>query len=252
MDIKLTSKRRKRRVKCDETKPVCNRCLSTKRMCDGYSIMIDVPKRPSYQIARWEYARSVSDIQPKPLPATLPALDPTESRIFEAFRSKAIPELAGLRSAGFWRNVVLPACYSEPAILHASIALACATKLRCQQKASPGDNAYRATELISVAEYNKAITHLKEVMKHENSSSMRIMLIACVIFTAIEIFSGCVGKAIMHLDNGRKLLLQLHRFHRRCVTTPEPESKVTRLLFSPKPESVEDKLVNMFAHLDLQ
>ena len=254
MDIRLTPKRRKRRVKCDEKKPLCNRCLSTKRVCDGYGIVIDLPKRAPCRIARWGHKNSVSDIQPKPptVPTTLPALDPTESRIFEVFRSKTIPELAGLRSAGFWRNVVLPACYSEPAILHASIALACATKMRVEQKSSPSDHAYHATGLISVAEYNKAIAHLKELIKHENASSIRAILITCVVFATIEIFNGCVSKAIMHFDNGRKLLLQLRRSCRNCVTNPEPEINVTRLYFAPKPESVEDKLVNMFAHLDLQ
>jgi hypothetical protein len=50
-------------------------------------------------------------IRPQPAISlkSIPFLNTTESNIFEVFRSKPIPELAGVRSTGFWQNVVLPA-----------------------------------------------------------------------------------------------------------------------------------------------
>lgn len=47
-----------RRVKCDEAKPMCNRCMTSGRMCDGYK---NPPQKPSKQSASTE-----SDGVPEP------------------------------------------------------------------------------------------------------------------------------------------------------------------------------------------
>lgn len=184
-------------------------------------------------------------------PRSLPNLDSIELHGFELFCSNTIPELAGLRSSGFWRNVVLPACYSEPALLHASIGLACASKSRAEQTIAPSNTYVQNKRLIAVAEYNKSIRFLQEhIEKHEEAGSLRIVLIACVMFTTFELFSGRVGKAAMHLENGRKLLIQLYRTPKKRSAIAGPDSESTRLYFAQRPESVEDYLINIFAHMD--
>jgi hypothetical protein len=242
-------------VKCDETKPHCKRCISGKRKCDGYEIVIHVPRGDLHEFTRLEYKRRVSDIQPKPIanPSILPNLDPPESRNFELFRTKIIPEFAGLRSNGFWRDLVLPACYSEPAVLHASLALSSAHKYRAEQYHDPCRTGAQNFLLNVMAEYNKAIRSLnKYIREHADTGSLRVILITCVCFIVLELYGGCVEKATMHLDEGRKLLLQLARTRNSKSTAMNSENEVQALYFAPKPESVDDRLVNIFAHIDLQ
>ena len=241
-------------MKCDETKPYCKRCLSGKRICDGYNIVIDVPKRKLQEISHLDRGR-IPDILPKPMITldSLPTLDPMKSPIFEHFRSQTIPELAGLRSSGFWRNVALPACYSEPAILHASLALSCAHRFRAEQKSGRSQPSSQSIRLIAIVEYNKAIHSLNEqILEHENASSLRVILIACVIFIVLELFGGCLDKAVVHLSEGRKLLLQLGLTQNDDSAGARSENETKALYLAAEPESVEEKLVNQFAHIDLQ
>ncbi|OCL04419.1 hypothetical protein AOQ84DRAFT_225993 [Glonium stellatum] len=173
--------------------------------------------------------------------------------MFELFRSKAIPELASIRSTGFWHNVVLPACYSEPAILHASIALACEFGLCAEPKSSSQADDNESVRLDAVVEYNKAIYYLKEhITKQSNARSSRAILITCVLFITLELFTGRLQKATIHLDQGRKLLLQSYIAQSNGSTTDAPENETKALVFASNPESVEDELVNIFAHLDIQ
>lgn len=217
--------------------------------------MIDVPERKLQEISYLDCERRIADIQPKPTTTlnSLPSLDPIESRIFEHFRSQTIPELAGLRSGEFWRCIALPACYSEPAILHASLALSCAHKFRAEQKSGPNQPGTQGIRIIAIAEYNKAIRSLNErILKHEHASSLGVILITCVMFIVLELFGGCLDKAMIHLNEGRNLLLQLGLTGNNDFTGASPENETRTLYFAAKPESVEDKLVNRFAHIDLQ
>jgi hypothetical protein len=233
---------RRRRVKCDEKKPSCIRCLSANRICEGYGIVIDAPQHPMDDKLRIklypEQRNSSLIIQPKPMRSlkTIPFLNHSESATFERFRSEVAIEFSGVRSAGFWQNVVLPACYSEPAILHASMALANAGR-RFQDARS---------KLDTVNEYNKAIQHLKTHVRADGSpSSLRIALIACMLFIALELTTERFEEAIIHLNEGRKMLRSSSLFN------SEPDEART-LILAPKPESIEDELVGIFADLDLQ
>ncbi|KAF4631597.1 hypothetical protein G7Y89_g6534 [Cudoniella acicularis] len=249
---------KRRRVKCDETKPCCIRCLSGNRICEGYGIAIDSPKRPTYEnldFKRYpEHEESLANIQPKPMTGlkTIPFLNRSESITFELFRSQTALEMAGVRSSGFWQNVVLPACYSEPAILHASMALAHASRwrqvTRYKSGLGTGDDGMK---LNVVNDYNKAIQHLKaHVSGDGNPSSLRVTLIACVIFIALELSTGRFEQATIHLNEGRKLLHSSTQFFTSTPGNPEDETKT--LLLASKPQSIEDELVGVFADLDLQ
>lgn len=104
---------------------------------------------------------------------------------------------------------------------------------------------------MAVAEYNKAIHFVNDfILKNENARSLSTILITCVLFVVLELYGGCVDKAIMHLNEGRKLLLLLGRRQNYILTGASSTDEA--LYFAARPESVEDKLINMFAHMDLQ
>jgi len=196
-----------------------------------------------------EHEDSLPSIRPKPTAAlkAIPFLSQSEAVNFELFRSRIVLDMAGIRSSGFWQNVVLPACYSEPAILHASIALANASRW-FRARSGGGEDILR---LDIINDYNKAIQHLKKhVVGHAKPQSLRIALISCALFIALELSTGRFEQATMHLSEGRKLLDSFT--HVDISTTEYPEVEIKALVLASKPESTEDELVSVFVDLDLQ
>lgn len=76
----LTIQSRIRRVKCDETKPACNRCTSTQRKCDGYLVQ--------------NTGEAKSSTKPESLRPSLNidvSSDALEKRTFDFFRARTVP-----------------------------------------------------------------------------------------------------------------------------------------------------------------
>lgn len=131
----------------------------------------------------------------------------------------------------------------------AALAGACGVSLKSRTKSGRVD--YQTPTLSVVMEYNKAIQYLKEhTVKNGGSKSLAVSLIACVLFITLEPFTGRIGKATIHLNEGRKLLLLW--IQNVSSTTDSPGRESRKLNFVSKPQSVEDELVSIFAHLDLQ
>ncbi|KUJ19351.1 uncharacterized protein LY89DRAFT_612974 [Mollisia scopiformis] len=248
---------KRRRIKCDEIKPCCIRCLSGNRICEGYGIVIDAPKRPTSKIIKIQkakgHANSWSEIQPKVMTTldVIPFLNHSESAAFDLFRSQTIREMSGLRSSNFWKKIALPACYSVPAILHASMALASAGRWSQASRKGYHPLGSDLMKLDTVHYYNKAIQHLKiHVAKHGDLSSLKISLIACILFIALELSTGRFGQALMHLNQGRKLLHTTSSSKLSAKCDSKVSTKTARLLSSF--HSTEDEIVSVFADLDLQ
>lgn len=112
---------RQRHIKCDEAKPECLRCTRTGRQCGGY----DAPKRP-------KYVKKLSFVQPRqirplgsfwPSGAALQHMTVSERNAFDFFRMETVHQLPGDSWLLSWERLSMTAALTEPAILHASIAL---------------------------------------------------------------------------------------------------------------------------------
>lgn len=109
-------------MKCDETEPQCKRCLSTGRVCDGYT-----PKDSG--ISRRQLTQMAQDldivgplsrafVQQRPVPVS-----PDEGSYFDFFRYATVPGTCHLFPSSFWQEKVMQLAHSEPAIWHATAAL---------------------------------------------------------------------------------------------------------------------------------
>jgi hypothetical protein len=215
--------------------------------------VIDVPKRDYYELLI--YKSNISGIQPKPTASLscLPTLNALESRMFDFFRLDIIPELADIRSTIFWRHLILPACYSEPAVLHASLAIAYLRRCRAGQKSGLNRIEADSLRLTGVAYYNKAIRCVSEYLQNrEIPTYLGVILMTSVLFVVFELYDGSLEKAILHSNGGRKLVLLLNRDRKALSNGTVSEYETQSMYFAARPDSVEDKIVNMFAHLDLQ
>ncbi|KAF2691539.1 hypothetical protein K458DRAFT_285900, partial [Lentithecium fluviatile CBS 122367] len=122
-----------RRIKCDETKPDCRKCISTGRKCDGYVPITaskaresssGPPGRPTskgctpYSVACSRKSIPVSHLFPLGISSNqLPG------RAFHYFIHRSSIDLTGPLHSQVWQGYVLSVCTTSPAIQHAVAAL---------------------------------------------------------------------------------------------------------------------------------
>lgn len=87
---------KKRRVKCDEARPVCLRCSKGQYICDGYDII---------------------------RPLTVVALNPAEKRSLAFYRERTAQSMCSFKELGFWDKVVLQLSHAEEAIQRMVVAI---------------------------------------------------------------------------------------------------------------------------------
>ncbi|KAI5369289.1 Putative zn(2)-C6 fungal-type DNA-binding domain-containing protein [Septoria linicola] len=172
-----------RRVKCDEQKPECQRCISTGRKCDGYAPLHKEPTVHSIG--------STPTLQAAP---TLFLASQEELRALQYFHLNTAPQLASYFDAEFWTRLVFQAAHEEDCVRHAMIALGWLSERRigdlvAAQASRPIVVAHRTEHLrdtsstslpytgsqpddrFTLAQYNKAITALSARMTGANDSS---------------------------------------------------------------------------------
>jgi len=215
-----TDTHRIRRVKCDEGRPACQRCVSTGRVCDGYGIWGGGGN--GYGTAE-RTLNSISMSKPPRLtsrrPGVIPCLSQPEWDAFHFFRTMTVLKLPGVFGSDFWEKLVFQISFREPAVLHAVIALAAlhrrgVTPGQLRRPITAVDHtgaaAMDANERLALQQYNKAIRHLRPHLENQGSESVRITLASCVIFTCIELLKGDNDTSRAHLKSGLKLLQQIY------------------------------------------
>ncbi|KAL5446913.1 hypothetical protein PMIN06_007636 [Paraphaeosphaeria minitans] len=226
-----------RRIKCDETKPACLRCTSTRRLCDGYVERgAKQPKRLSPGVA--------SPLQDAPVIKSwpeegLPYLD--------FYYHCAIRTLSNRFDNGFWSRTVPQMARSEPCIRHTLVAVGYLAKTE------PGNLKRAHTRLKQQDQtlnmyYSKAVGSLVARLA-EQSCTIEVGLVACLLFVCIEFIRGNFLPAFTHLHSGLKILSELPtiRPHGLRPRTPPPiPSKSDTVRFSASNSLLHDTLIPMF------
>ncbi|KAJ5334617.1 hypothetical protein N7452_007020 [Penicillium brevicompactum] len=174
-----------RRVKCDEQRPSCLRCLSTQRICEGY----------------------VNPIQPSLTPDTL---RDEERRAFLYFRSRTTHRIFGHQDANDWIPILLQMGHNEAPIKHALTAIA-----SLHESQEPVDtsvsirqsdkNARMTAQTLALKHYTAAI---KSVQRESPTRPSRpdVVLALCILFICFEQFRTCDAACLIHLKAGLRLL----------------------------------------------
>lgn len=166
-----------RKVKCDETKPLCSRCRHTGRQCDGYPSIKSLP---------------LSILQ-----------NQQELRSYQYFWHRVLPFLPGHYDHVFWSSWVRRACFDEPAIQYAMIAVGALHESVALDFAKKPSMAIRQ-QLFSIQQYNKAIQQLSN--GDSNPPATAIILTCCIIFIMYENLYGRNAEASKHLKSGIAML----------------------------------------------
>ncbi|KAF5676154.1 transcriptional regulatory moc3 [Fusarium heterosporum] len=178
-----------RKVKCDEAKPFCLRCIKTGRQCDGY--------RPSPS----------SSPEPKALTPSPGFETPQEVRAFDHYRRRTARVLSGAIDSSFWGGVVLKMSTTEPAVRHAMLAISSLHE--------SVESHYRGIRKIDTRfafrEYSEAIKSLRDW--GQRNEPPLIPLLVCVLFICIEFLIDRDMAAQMHICQGRQILSALGDGH---------------------------------------
>ncbi|KAE8447339.1 hypothetical protein EG329_010897 [Mollisiaceae sp. DMI_Dod_QoI] len=173
-------------------------------------------------------------------------MNPHEHDCFEWFMCQTIRKFPGILPSPFWVTLVRQATTSEPAVLHAVLALSCA-----HQKDGIDDNGPRkaqdypdALEQFILRQYSSAIGHLQPHFSAKSKGSVRVALVTCLIFIYLESLRGHYKKANAHLQSGLKLLREIQA---------RPSSKGDKVfVLKPCQNFVDACITETFVRLQVQ
>ncbi|KAG9254833.1 C6 zinc finger domain-containing protein [Emericellopsis atlantica] len=173
---------KKRRVKCDEARPVCTRCRSVQRQCSYLE-----PPVGSYTWLHLLQARP-SIAAPPPAAVTLP---PQQARSLDYFRNVVAPSLGGRLDSTFWTTPVMQLAMSEAAAMHGMLAIS-----MLHEGFEPSWKEGSNDDQAALMHYSHA---LRLIATERNTS---VVLILSILFTCIEFLRGNTEAAITHCRHG--------------------------------------------------
>ncbi|KAJ4312884.1 hypothetical protein N0V94_007224 [Neodidymelliopsis sp. IMI 364377] len=227
---------RTRKVKCDELKPVCKRCHSTGRTCEGYGIWGGGGNGYAER-----YGGKHTPLHRHPSAAKLNLSD-RERECLEWFHHRLVPELSSRLAEGFWPALVMPALLNEPVLAHAVIALSSVHR----NAALALDRTHLGSEHVVVEHYNQSLRQLRSAIGFGGNTTVSLALVSCLLYTLLERLRGRFEQAEMHLQSGLRLLKDVHQ--RLCVNM----YGTTLLKRSTSVDPDQVKILQGFASLHLE
>lgn len=202
-----------RKIKCDEAQPSCNRCTSTGRICDGYGIWSSGRDADSRRSIR---PKAHDDVALHPVYFTALAASEEERSCFEWFKCRTTKKVQGAFIWYFWDTLVVQVSSSEPAVLHAALALSSVHRLNGVEDTIRNvkirDSIPDKQEEFTLRQYTKAIGHLQPHFSAKDMASIRVALITCALFICLDLFRGHYTTALAHLHSGLKLLRNIRNY----------------------------------------
>ncbi|KAJ5912554.1 hypothetical protein N7504_001437 [Penicillium tannophilum] len=174
-----------KRIKCDESKPTCLRCVQTNRICEGY------PAPPHQSLS-------------------LDSLKDEERRAFQFFRSQTAHRIFGHRDSSSWLSSLLQLGHSEVPIKHAITALAslheslepvdACTAIRQSKK-----HAQITAQMLALKHYTAAIKSV-QIETPDMPSRPDITMALVLLFICFEQLRSGDAACMLHLTAGLRLL----------------------------------------------
>ncbi|KAK1634065.1 hypothetical protein BDP81DRAFT_325341, partial [Colletotrichum phormii] len=192
-----------RKVKCDETRPACRRCIIAGRTCDEYGIWASRDRSTTPFLSQQESFISLRNIRTSTI-----GLTDAEKRLFEWVSRRAIAKLAGVLDSSFWETIVLQTSSSEPAVMHAVLALSSVHKNQMTNTGSAPDqrpSCLDFQERCTLQHYNKSIV-LQKRLTRDDPESVHVALICCILYICLEYMRKRFKAGHSHLSHGLKLL----------------------------------------------
>lgn len=180
---------KQRRVKCDELKPRCDRCVKAGRQCAGYA-----EAQPKNRQAAGRPLVFISYMVPDDSISLLPGVSSREKRALEFFKQHTLLETFATPD---WPEHLLRASNHEDAVRHAIVALGALHEHYSVTS--------QVDEGFAMKQYSKAMTKIMK-LDMESNTSTDIALISCILFACIESLQGHYRSSLLHINSGLEIL----------------------------------------------
>ena len=188
----LTWPFRIRKIKCDETRPSCHRCLSTGRRCDGPRPTTIIVFQPDKSHSQRPAITRTSQIDFEH------SFDrPEELRAFAFYLKKVAPVLAGGLDEGLWDILAPQLSRSDSAVRYCLLAISQFIEhpIRSQHNGQLSISRPSQKHLTALRWHGKALAAGRAA---PDSSYSRTLLVKCVLFATLE-FQQCNFRAGLDL-----------------------------------------------------
>jgi hypothetical protein len=218
-----------RRVKCDEAKPSCQRCLNTGRKCDGYSSDVLISTKDT---------KNTLDLI-KRISVHIPG-NAEEKRGFHFFVQNTAAELSGYYDSSFWESLILAASTQEPSLRHAVIAIGALHEDFSHKRlisSTPSPRSRPTTDEydtdFALGQYTKAIGALRRSLSSGKQEPLTALM-SCILFVCFDSLRGWFESAMVHLQSGLRILRDM------------------RMKAAANDHIIEDNLIPLFMRLSIQ
>lgn len=173
-------------------------------------------------------------------------MPPSDYRAYDFCRRYTIHDMASHHLNQFWTRTVMSACHSEPAILHAALAVAGAHKAYCDKQSGESDVVGVSSLLTTstYSHYDQALWYLKKLMAVKTPQQYEAVLIVCLVLLTFDMIAGRYGEAHLHLIHGRRIIKDINNRKSDDVQVP--------LILPPAPSTTMDEINYSFALMDIQ
>ncbi|KUJ16116.1 uncharacterized protein LY89DRAFT_782423 [Mollisia scopiformis] len=235
-----------RRVKCDELRPFCARCIKFGIRCDGYAspkVAKGVPPTRANILPKHPYS-----IPLYKGPALMRFEDEDESRYFEVFSTNTAYEIFPNIEMGRLRTIFLQACDAKKFIRQAAIALG-ALDVTSQASRPPSHTRYAARSNFNNPpnrHYQYALkeyAHAIKCAQMDGENDFRTALMTSLVILSFEGWLGNHEVAVQQIRLGTRLLKEWKERRR------EKSAPGSSLLAASDDENV---LSHVFTRLSIQ
>ncbi|KAH8679783.1 hypothetical protein BGZ60DRAFT_237056 [Tricladium varicosporioides] len=256
---------RARRIKCDETRPICRRCIISEKVCQGYLPATSRRTSKSSQSSSGSNSGPVKSPRPVPVPQVFVINVPStsfnteqEHRYFRLFSDTIITEIAPEFNPERWSRLILQACASVESVRYAGIAIAALGKTleasrSSRRRGSDGlSQRFRFSQeakthhQYALEQYHRAIT-LMRIDIASGRQNIRTTLISCIVIACFESLHGNQDIASRQIHAGIDLLNDWRTRQRHTDVSRHPLG-----FSSPNTSEVEDFLVQAFGRMEVQ
>ncbi|KAH8885255.1 hypothetical protein GQ53DRAFT_751276 [Thozetella sp. PMI_491] len=250
-----------RKVKCDEGRPACKKCVSSGRVCDGYRTLF----RNQTSVAGQQHRL----LEPKPSSAVQLDINgsETERRFFHTCKSatEAGVALHVHNRSSFWMTGAPRLAYHDDALRHALVALGATYHLMkvqdinakyalILQRRPKTQFPIEKLELFIVRQYTLAIGKLRGRIAADDPDGAVVALACCLVFVCLENLRSNFRGAIAHLRHGIQIIENTldveHLYRQRFLKSPSSTAKPFQTSRLASDEEIWN-MVNTYRQLEI-
>ncbi|CRG82773.1 hypothetical protein PISL3812_00119 [Talaromyces islandicus] len=191
-----------RHKRCDETKPVCNICSRTGRICDGY-IDPSTGQRFGGNSHSHSHGRvsSVRGLAPRSLFA-----NEEEAQGFRFFETATGIQMAAALGNHGWTPPLLQLSHQNPAICYAVIANGIMSRrYEVDELFASRDLQANSLRQTALQQYGKAVACFRSQLAEGNAVLLETAPACCVLLIMFEFMQGNADGVLLHLKNATRL-----------------------------------------------